>query len=299
MLGRAMAEWAILLVLVPAIVVPVVLLLGFAGCFSRPPLRSQPMILSARATSRTSIRIDWSYSKSGATSFEIELTRVSDAFVEGVTAPSSPFEITGLAQATAYSFRVRALHPDDDDNSFWSMPVEASTFGQSFLQTYVPGVASDVMIDGSTLILRIEPSRLARSGSQIALTLTGPSAGATSIDRIYVSQPAGGAADPYDAAADLTRVTDVNSGDPVVVVGANDTRQLPPVSYNLDESQPLLVAIDITQSPLAQSAIRAQPVPTQDGVTYARTIVEAAVADRTTGYSENGIFFILSGIDVA
>ena len=57
-----MTEWLILLLLVPAVVVPVVLLVGFAGCdgvfglehiYTPPPVPVVPMIVSAMGTSGT------------------------------------------------------------------------------------------------------------------------------------------------------------------------------------------------------------------------------------------------------
>jgi hypothetical protein len=292
-----MAEWVLLLLLAAAVIVPAVLLLGFAGCLSKPPFIHRPIILLAEATSTSAIRLEWSYGGSGATAFEIELTKVGDSLVESVTAPSSPFEVTGLEERSTYSFRIKALHANDDDSP-WSPPVEASTLGQTFALVYVPGQASDVTVEGSTLILRIEPSRLSRSGSLAVLTVTGPSAGTTSLDRIYLSQPSA-AGDQYDAGPDLTPVFDINNGDAVVIIGPGELRQLPSVAYNLDEARPLLVAIDITPAPLSPSTIRAQPVPAQDGVTFARSGIEAALPDRTTGYSPQGSFFVLSRIDVA
>jgi hypothetical protein len=298
MLGRAMTEWAILVILVPAVIVPVVLLLGFAGCFSKPEFVGRPFITVAEATSTTSIRIEWSYDGDGIIEFEIEVSEVGGSVLPiiKVPPPATSREVTGLDEASTYSFRVRVIRNGEDTN--FSPPVEASTFGQTFALIYVPGQANDVTVEGSTLILRIEPSRLSRSGSLVVLTLTGPSAGTTSLDRIYLSQPAA-AGDPYDAAPDLTPVFDINNGDAVVIIGPGELRTLPSVAYSLDELRPLLVAMDITPAPLSPSTIRAQPVPAQDGVTFARSVIEAALPDRTTGYSPQGSFFVLSRIDVA
>jgi hypothetical protein len=53
-----MAEWLILLLLVPAIVVPVVLLVGFTGCTFVPNI-GVPTIVFADALSDSSIAVKW------------------------------------------------------------------------------------------------------------------------------------------------------------------------------------------------------------------------------------------------
>jgi hypothetical protein len=80
---------------------------------------------------------------------------------------------------------------------------------------------SDGNWQGWTLVQRIEPARLTRSGTQVRITLQASSAaGATgaSIDRIYISQPSSApGAHPYDSAADLAKIYDgMDAGVPLV-----------------------------------------------------------------------------------
>ena len=60
-----MAEWLILLLLVPAIVVPVVLLVGFAGCNQvfglKETVNFPPVIDEARGVSGTIIHLIWHF----------------------------------------------------------------------------------------------------------------------------------------------------------------------------------------------------------------------------------------------
>ena len=70
-----MTEWLLLLLLVPAIVVPVVLLFGFAGCgFEGYVPLSAPIIESAIGTSVSSIRLTWMI-KPGIVTHEAETSR--------------------------------------------------------------------------------------------------------------------------------------------------------------------------------------------------------------------------------
>src|SRR5262249_12629523 len=79
----AMAEWLTLLVLVPAIVVPVVLLVGFAGCdkvwglIHVPDRPSVPMIESADGISGSVITLKWKFYDE-ALEFVFERLKVKD-----------------------------------------------------------------------------------------------------------------------------------------------------------------------------------------------------------------------------
>ena len=291
------AEWAILLIVVPAIVIPVVLLFGLAGCDLVFPVNFNPapVIQSADGTSASTIRLVWSYNNSGQTEFLVEATKLGDIPLPLLHTTSLGLDVVDLEEGTTYSFRVQAVRSGDD--SPFSAPVEGTTFGTSFNQVFVPGGASDVPIQGAAFVMKIEPARLNRSGGRVALTLLGPSAGTTSIDRMYLSQPDPGGDDPYDAAGDLTRVFNVNAGDTAVVVQANEIRLLTPVIYNLDRAVPLLVAFDVTS--ITPSTILSQPVAVQDGVTFVRSGAEAALAPRSTGSAQQGLFYLVTRIDVA
>ncbi|MGV0601153.1 hypothetical protein ABQE42_16095, partial [Mycolicibacterium pulveris] len=75
-----MTEWLLLVLLVPAIVVPVVLLLGFAGCdkvFGLDRLEEAgPVIQSATGKSMSVITLTWMIDET-ATEIEFERTRVN------------------------------------------------------------------------------------------------------------------------------------------------------------------------------------------------------------------------------
>ncbi|BBY43568.1 fibronectin type III domain-containing protein [Mycolicibacterium celeriflavum] len=130
-----MAEWLVLALLVPAIVVPVVLLFGFAGCdqvFGLDRLdapQPAPIIESATGKSLSTITLTWAIDQT-ATSIEFERTRVdAPGELYKFTVPASPpshDDSAGLNPATTYEYTARAVFADGD-RSEASAPVRAST----------------------------------------------------------------------------------------------------------------------------------------------------------------------------
>src|SRR5262245_50120761 len=108
-----MAEWLILLLVVPAIVVPVVLLAGFAGCgpdwqgftVARPtPGFPDPIIISAEGKSACCITLNWTNNNPAIVKFQIE----RDGQLLPTEPVSSPFDDCGLLADTSYTYRVLA-----------------------------------------------------------------------------------------------------------------------------------------------------------------------------------------------
>lgn len=109
-------NWFLLIVLVPLVLVPVVLLCGFAGCAEiagisdEPGTPPAPTLVTAKALGTTQVRVDWK-SIAGST-FVVERALGSGSFltVKSGVAPSAfdDDQTTGLVEGTTFRYRVRA-----------------------------------------------------------------------------------------------------------------------------------------------------------------------------------------------
>jgi hypothetical protein len=297
--GRAMIEWLILLLLVPAIAVPVVLLVGFAGCGFSASLPVTPVIESAVGKSVSVITLTWTYPGSAA-KFEFERKKIPEQTTESFEAVSSPFDDQGLdapgdierlLPATTYLYRVRAVFSDGEPSA-WSSEVPGTTlpFQTTFeWRSEEQVVARDSAAwEGHCLVQRIEANRLLISGTQVRLTLRASSVGDASIERVFISKPdPAPGSDPYDSPADLTAVTVVP-----FVVPANTAVILAPVDYVLDVDQPLLMAVDFSAAPPSAIRITDQTPPEQALAYFKLAPNEAPNLDRTDFTSFPGISLI-------
>ena len=110
------------------------------------------------------------------------------------------------------------------------------------------------------------------------ITLQASSTTGASIDRIYISQPAapGMGINPWDSAADLTKIYDIMDAGVPLVMAAGEIRTVPAanqtgVNYNLDPTQPLLIAVDFTDgkaSAPASGIRKVQSVPAGEATAY-------------------------------
>jgi len=240
-------EWLILLVLVPAILVPVVLLGGFAGCsilydpdnLPERPLPDAPTNLSARGINVSAIALTWNNPNTVPVTFKIERIREGDNDPTFLDAPASPFQDPGLEEGTAYFYHVRAIRTDDGESSALSEAASASTFGRAFSADLATDQSG---LEGFCIVQRIEPPRLLRSGARVNITVRGSTTGTLTLDKITISQLAT-SGDPYDSHADLTEVASS------VVVPANTAITLPTINYAFDRTRPLLIAFDISATP--------------------------------------------------
>jgi hypothetical protein len=286
-----MAEWLTLLLLFPAIVVPVALLVGFAGCdrvFGLTEVSPPPLIIdSATGKDGTTITLIW---HSGGTpqSYQFERTDpVGNIANFDAPAPAAPFDDTGLAPATSYRYRVRAIDTSGDPTD-WSAPVTGTTL--PFASTYAKTLTEDGSgWEGYTLVQRIEAIHLSATGPHVRISVQASSVSDASIDRIYISQ-ADSTGNPYDSAADLTLVYDsaANQQQPFVVL-ADTKRELPIVAYTINKFQALLIAVDFAAAP-ASGVEYASSVQTSEATAYflATPAGEAAVGTRSPNYQQAG-----------
>jgi hypothetical protein len=291
-----MAEWLSLLLLIPAIIVPVVLLAGFAACdrvfglqsFPIPP----PVIDSATAKDSTTITLTWHWSET-AQKYQFERTDPGGNVTNfDVPAPATSIDDTGLAPGTTFRYRVRGYDTSGDPTD-WSTPVNGTTLTSAYAKTLT---ADSINWQGYTLVQRIESAQLIATGPHVRISVQAGSARAASIDRISVSQVASGGK-PYDSAPDLTLVYDLaaNQNQPFVVP-AGMTQALPIVAYSLNRFQALLIAVDFSATP--PSDVATTPVPTSEAVAYylQTSTGEAAIQTRSPNYIQAGDNPTTSGV---
>jgi hypothetical protein len=299
-------EWLVLIFLVPAILVPVVLLWAFAGCEFVPgvAVHSAATDVSAEGISESAIRVTWTHAASNSVTFQIERTKEGQSLPEAVlTSTATTLEDTGLDEATTYSYTVTAFRNSDNEQSEPSDPVDARTIGVAFEADFT---TDQTGWEGFCIVQRIEPVRLRQStlpgdaltpGARVRITVRGSTAGSVTLDRIYISQPATTGnpltLNPYDSASDLSQVA---SG---VVVPANTAVSLPLIDYDLDNTRPLLIAFDISPNAGTGKLRHSPMVPATDAVMYFRaSTVEASINDRASAYVPNPRIYLVEKIEV-
>ena len=121
-------EWVVLLLLVPAILIPVVLLFGFAGCGAFLDVgAAAPSIASATPLDPQTVELKWTDPNGIPVSFEVERRKGSDAPGEPIALASSPLLDGSLEAGTEYTYRVRAIRLSDGDLSPWSSAATIQT----------------------------------------------------------------------------------------------------------------------------------------------------------------------------
>jgi hypothetical protein len=159
-----------------------------------------------------------------------------------------------------------------------------------------PGFTADLTNNvgqaNQTMVQRIEPARLFKSGAQVQITVRSSENNALLIERMFISRVAAGG-DPYDSAGDLKEVITAP-----VLVPQNTATTLPEINYALDRQQPLLIIFDIG----SPGGTRFEPnVGASEGVGYIGPDGEAGLPDRQSppAYQDFGRIFIVERIDVA
>jgi hypothetical protein len=264
----------------------------------------RPSIESVLGKSVNIITLTWTYPEVEPTTgspmplplrFEIERTAPYQGTVI-FPVPASGFlmsvDDTNLVPWTLYSYRVRAVYTNGIGP--WSGPRGGRTL--PFIGSFGATLAMDEGgWEGYTLVQRIEAVRLNRSGTQVRLTLRASSTQDANIESIFISQPDPTGNDPYDSAADLKLFYGKARVRANTSLTLSDT--LPDVNYNLDESQPLLIAVDFSRG--LPSGVRFRDaVPPEQATAYFQAGAEASFRDRTAGYSQANRIYLIERIEV-
>ena len=165
-------DWLLLVLLLPAIVVPVVLLFAFAGCTYTPPVgRSTPTIVGATPLDAFTVELLWTDSNGVPATYEVERTR-------GMDLPSAPMAVTlmplpgqplrfvdnPLPGAGNYSYRIRAIITGDGAITGWSAPAPVETWSRVFTSSLEQGGVNESVV-GNCIVQRVSPSSLAHGGN--------------------------------------------------------------------------------------------------------------------------------------
>jgi hypothetical protein len=145
--ARNMTEWLLLLLLMPAIVAPVALLVGFTGCSASlyDPGAEPPVFDAAVGKNASTITLIW---HGGPTSgFEFERTNPDNSTSTfpsppSPSGPASPYDDTGLAPAQSFKYRVRGVYTDGSRTN-WSSSVTGTTPPLSFQTTFQATLDAD------------------------------------------------------------------------------------------------------------------------------------------------------------
>jgi hypothetical protein len=301
-------EWLILLLLVPAIVAPVVLLFGFAGCrqilgFEDPILVvAEPRFPRVEFTGLNQIRFAWDYMTPPPepVTFEVEINGTNppgQTIESGITDRFFPH--TGLQQGQTFLYRVRAVRTSDQQRSIWvpEPPLSATTLSfETILETTTnpPSPPAGVNLAGGTIVQRINGAAITRGGSLVRITLVGLPNQQTVLSAVTISQALPTTApQPWDSADIPVAVTfggtpvNLQNGVPVV----SDI-----ISYPVIQGQDLLIAFNV--SPASQNVLRRAVT---GPVAYTRNnTAEAATQDRSAGYTtNNNLVYCIERIEVA
>jgi hypothetical protein len=301
------ADWIILLICIPAIVIPIVLLCGFAGCdqlFGLDHINpTVPTNVHAESRTLDSITIAWDSS---------DLTYLVKAWTDGDPEPddtavattlTNSFVDSSLTEGQIRHYRVAARNPDTDDSSGFTDPFTANArFFQTAcngLQQY-PGVDNvNSALDGMTLVQVINPPLLQVSGEYVRVVIRGavnPAATPLALNGVYISTVASGG-DPWDSDPSTLKTLFEWDGLNPLVVAQGQTFELPVIEFSLDQSQPLIIAFNVS----SPSGSRYALVPDATfAVAHDKFLTqEAAIADRSAGYQESNALWYIEKIDVA
>ena len=291
-----MTDWLILVLLVPAIVVPVVLLLGFAGCdalFGLDPLQYVPEIVEAEATSIDTITLTWTYGGSPPDHFLFERTRLPDPnkpppspadpeyLPQTFSAASSPHPDSGRERATTYTYRVQAVF-SDGDTSPWSNPVNGTTISYvAILEATQDGNFGNV--NTNTVKCEIVPADLIpTSFIPVRMWITlgqRPSAPENiTFSKVYVGHKAA-AGDSWDAVS-LKQV--LFGGGPSIDLAPGDTRRSDEIAFAWDGTSALIVSMYFAGGP---SSDHLSARTSGSSNSYLKAGADEAAAADATGYT--------------
>jgi hypothetical protein len=283
-------EWLILFLIVPVIVVPVVVLYGYAGCTFHAPLPADPeppadpTNLRVTDIQADSVTLEWDYLNPSPDPVTFEIQR------DGVALPPSVPPLTGtthtdsgLEPETTYAYRVTAIRSSDNTRSGPSNEVMAATLPWETVFTTAgipPNPGNGDNQANNCIVQRI--NGLARGGRFVRVTLRGIVNETTVLTAVTVSRavPAG-SPQPYNSADAPKTVT--FAGASAVTLLNGEVKTSDKVAYDppLVQGQDLLVAFNVG----AGSGRILRRIVTGALAFIGNNLAEAAAMNRSAGYN--------------
>jgi hypothetical protein len=271
-------EWLTLLLLVPAIVIPVIVLFGFAGCGAEigPGVLTAPTITLAKPVDEHTIRVEWTNPNFSAT--RVEILRTPEGPGPPPTADQqSPFLDKQLTPGVTYSYRIRAVRDSDGETSDYSDVAFATTWVNTFTANFEEA-GENVDASGDCLVQRFDPPSLSRGGNLVRIEAKAASNAKLVVSKISVSYAsASTVADLYDSDNTPVEIIGPFSAEPSLTFVVE-------APFRVETFRPLLVAFDVS----APGNTRKRSASNVSAFTKAGTpeapVAEASLPDRS-GFS--------------
>jgi hypothetical protein len=280
-------EWLTLLIVVPALVIPIVILLGFAGCEFKPGAFSAavaaPVLTRARPLSdAATIRIEWTNSNADPVEFEVD--RMPEGPGPAFQGNATFFEDTMLRPGDTYSYKVRAKRLADGQYSEYSETATAAPWANAFNANLAAG-GTDVVVTNTCVVQRFDDKSLARGGNRVAVTLQALNNGLRVL-AMTLSAPAP-SGDAYDSQIPMTLLAGPFDAGPAQALRLE-------AIHDVEPRVPLLIAFDVDTPGHTRFA-------SADYCTaYTRGGVEAHLSDRSQGFTAHpNEVWAITAIDVA
>jgi hypothetical protein len=237
-------EWLVLFLVVPAILVPIVLLFGFAGCkYTTPTLGPGVPVVTATSKNVDRITVSFENTETQRDLTGFRFVRKKGTVIEReeeVEETVTEVEDPDLTADTEYTYEVRAIFGVETSSAGITV---ASTF-KTALAVTVPPQDETVAPQDYCFVHRIAANQLLANGGKVAFKVRGAPAGVR-INRVFISRAAG-TGNLWDSAGDLVSVLP----SPLELPNGGDQDLQPlPVDYVLDQTEDLIVAVDFTASP--------------------------------------------------
>ena len=299
-------ELLLLAVLLPLVIVPVVLLSGFAGCttFGTTEQSSGPAAtfnLTATAIGTDQIRLTWQHSSAGGFQFRVGRQRADGSWddAHGIPAPATSMEFVDKFLDSGKTYNYRALAFASTNLSTPSAPSnEKAATTWKWETAYDQPLTKPPAVDGLTfsgdcLVQRIDKTLLKVSGTKTRLTVR--CATTLTITAAFISRPVGATGtDRWQPAPDRKAVSGT------LVVPPDVAFPLGEVDYALTNADDLLVAFDIAsgQGRRLNAGVGASIGFVKNG-SAGVPAQEAALSPRTTtNWNTNNGLFLIEKIEV-